>query len=221
MKYVYVVLLSVLMAGCAAPIVVVDVPNLETSSKYTVEDLRPQTEKEFEIFSLSITNEAYGFYRQGDQTNPDPLRILQHRIHQKFADSGKVPEIKVHHFVTYTNRQSELRYGVMAGTLGGVVGSLAMTAIQEYDIAGIATNISPEEFNLADDEYKNAMYSEAENPEKISVLQVYLDAEINGERHFIRTMTPVFLENHPNKIPVVVAIETAITYYLDQYPAKT
>jgi len=219
MKSVLVVIVSILMFGCTAPIVQVNLPNLEKSTNYQIGDLRPQSEKESEIFSISITNDAYGTYRQGDQTNPGPLRILQHRIHEKFSDNGKLPDVKVHHFVTYMNLQSELRRGVLGGVLGGVVGSVIASSTQKYGVDGIAELVSQDEFEAFEDEYKRALYTETENPNKVSVLTVYIDAEIDGKRKFIKTMTPTRLENQPDKIPVVVAIETAIAYYLDQYKA--
>lgn len=217
MKYLLIVTISILMFGCAASIVQVNVPNIESSSTYKIEDLRPKSEKEHEIFSLSISNESYGMSRQGDQTNPTALRILQHRIHEKYSNAAKIPDVKVYHFVTYMNIQSELRSGVIGGVLGGAIGAAMVSSTQKYDVNGVAAFVSRDEFEAFKDEYKRAMYTESDNPDKVSVLTVYLDAEIDGERKFIKTMTPVRIDNQPNKIPVVVAIETAISYYLDQY----
>ncbi|USD67864.1 hypothetical protein [Vibrio sp. SCSIO 43136] len=224
MKLAFVAFFSLLMVGCAAPIVQVEVPNLERSSAYQVEDLRPETEKQQEIFSYLVTSKAYGIFRSGDQTAPSPVRLLQHRVHEKFSDSGEFPNVKVHHFVTYANLQSELRIsglastvGGLGGVVGGAVAGVISSSIQKYGVDGIGTLISPDEFNLIKDEYKRGMYSETENPGEVSVLQVYLDAEIDGERKFIKIMSPIHLDEQVTQTPIVVAIEMAIDYYLDQY----
>lgn len=215
MKFIFAVVLSILITGCAAPIVMVNVPDIEKSATYTIEDLRPKSEKESEILSLVITSDAYGMYRQGDQTNPAPLRILQHRIHEKYSQQENFPDVKVYHFVTYMNLQSEFRTGVVGGLIGATINALTQDGVEI-----VASHVARDEFAAFEDEYKRAIYSEKENPNEASVLQVYIDAEINGKRTFIKTMTPVHLEEQPNKIPVVFAIETAIAYYLDQYQVE-
>jgi hypothetical protein len=218
MKLLVIAMLSILMIGCAAPTIMIDVPNLDSSSSLSIEDLRPESEKKDEIFSLFITSEAYGTYRRGDKlVNPNPIRLLQHKIHEKYSDSSELPEVKVHHLVVYMNLKSELRSNVMGSLLGGAIGSAIASSTQKYGIDGLAKLTSEEEFNKFDEEYKRALYTKEENPEKVSVYKVYLEAEINGKRTFVMTMTPARLPKDSNREPHVAALETAMAYFLDQY----
>jgi len=216
MRVLCLVFVSIFVFGCAAPTIMVEVPNIEKSSSMDLVDLRPQSEKENKIFSLSITSEAYGTYRRGDKLlDPSMVRIFQHRVFEKYAELEDVPEVKLHHFVVYMNLKSELRRGVTGGLLGGVVGAAVASGTQKYGIDGLASITTTEEFNAFEKEYKRALYTEEENPDKVSVFKVYLEAEIDGKRIFIETMTPTKLPD--NKNPHVAAVETAIAYFLDQY----
>ncbi|WP_157678282.1 hypothetical protein [Oleiphilus messinensis] len=220
-KVVFLALFSLLTIGCSIQKVIVNSPglqeSLEQSENLQIKDLRPEAEKDREIFSLFILSEAYGTSRQGDMTEPPPLRILQHRIYDKYVNEARLPEVKVYHFVTYMNMQAELRKLSTSIALNQITG-LAFPLPRRFGVEGTATHVSQSEFEQVKDEYSRALYSETENPKRASVLIVYLDAEIDGERTFIKTMTPILLENQPGKIPIVVAIETAIAYFLDQYP---
>lgn len=217
MRYLPLLLVASLTFGCAAPTITLDMPNLEASSAVAVQDLRPASEKENKIFSLAITSEAYGTYRRGDKLiNPDPVRLLQHKVYEKYAQAEQLPAVNVHHLVIYMNLKSELRRGVTGGLLGGIVGSSIAASTQKYGVAGIAELTTEEAFNAFDEEYKRALYTEEENPDKASVYKVYIDAEIDGKRVFVSTMTPTRLPEG-NKNPHAVALETAIAYWLDQY----
>lgn len=216
MRVLFILLVSLFVFGCAAPTIMVEVPNIENSSSIELVDLRPESEKENKIFSLSITSEAYGTYRRGDKLlDPTMVRIFQHRVYDKYANAGTAPEIKLHHFVVYMNLKSELRRGVTGGLLGGVVGAAVASGTQKYGIDGLASITTIEEFNAFEKEYKRALYTEEENPDEVSVFKVYLEAEIDGKRTFIKTMTPTKLPE--NKNSHVAAVETAIAYFLDQY----
>lgn len=218
MRILALIIVTSLMVGCAAPTITLDMPNIEASSVLMIEDLRPETEKENKIFSLAITSEAYGTYRRGDKLiNPNPVRLLQHKIYEKYAPSDAVPSVKVHHLVMYMNLKSELRRGVTGGVLGGVIGAAVASGTQKYGVDGIAEITSEEEFNAFDEEYKRALYTEEENPGKASVYKVYIEIEIDGKRVFVSTMTPTRLPKDDTRNPHVVALETAIAYLLDQY----
>lgn len=215
MKYIMLIILSVIVNGCAAPVIKVNVQNINESSSVAIADLRPKAEKENEIFSSLITSEAYGTYRRGDAIlNPTALRIFQHRVYEKYKSS---PEVKVHHFVVYMNLKSELRRGVAGGVLGGIVGAGIAAGTQKYGVDGIATVITQNEFDAFDQEYKRTLYSETQNPNKASVYIVYIDAEINGKRTFVKTITPFNLPKENTKNAHEVAVETATAYFLDQY----
>lgn len=212
------VILSVFAIGCSAPTIMVDMPDIEKSATLQVEDLRPAEEKENKIFSLSITSDAYGSYRRGDKLiDPTPIRILQHRIYEKYSPEMDVQDVKVHHFVVYMNLKSELRRGVTGGLLGGMVGGAVAAMTQKYGIDAVTSIITEEEFNAFEKEYKRSLYTKEENPNKASVYVVYLDAEIDGKRTFVKTMTPTRLPKEQSKNPHEAAIETAIAYFLDQY----
>lgn len=218
MKYIFLVIFSLLIVGCAAPVVKVDVPNINESHLLSVTDLRPKTEKESEIFSLVISSEAYGTYRRGDALlNPTAIRIFQHRVYEKFSPQNFKPEVKVHHLVVYMNLKSELRRGVTGGLLGGVIGAGIAASTQKYGVDGIASIITQKEFEAFDQEYKRTLYSEKENPNKASVFVVYLDAEINGKRVFVKTMTPFQPPKENTKNPQVLAVEAATAFFLDQF----
>lgn len=210
--------ISVFFFGCAAQTAMVDIPTIDQSSLVAIKDLRPETEKEDETFSLMISNEAYGTYRRGDKlVDPTPIRILQHRIHEKYSTSVTAPDTNVHHFAVYMNLKSELRRGVAGGFLGGMIGMGVAAGTQKYGVDGLASLTTEEEFMSVEEEYKRALYTQDENPEKVSVYIVYLDAELDGKRSFIRTMTPTRLPKGDERNPHVVAIEAAIAYFLDQY----
>lgn len=214
MRLLALTILSMLTIGCAARTTMVEIPNIDESSSVNIKDFRPESERENEIFSFSISSEAYGIYRHGDElVSPSPIRILQHRIYEKFSNTGIIPEVKVHHFVVYANLKSQLRKGV----LGGAIGAAIASDTQKYGVDGLASLTTEEEFKAYEEEYKRALYTQEENPEKVSVYKVYLDAEINGKRTFIKTMTPTTLPEDNPKNPHVVAVETAISYFLDQY----
>lgn len=217
MRLFLLMLSSILFVGCAAPIAKVDIPNIKESETVNVVDLRPASEKENEIFSLAITSEAYGTYRRGDALlNPSATRILQHRAYEKFSSSGELPKIKIHHLVVYMNLKSELRRGVTGGLLGGAIGGAIASATKNNAVAGINSVIDGKEFEaLSKEEYKRSLYTEKENPNKASVFVVYLDAEINEKRVFVKTMTPTKLAEGKN--PHVAAVETAVAYFLEQY----
>ena len=212
-------ILSLLTVGCATLVLPVDVPNIEKSASLNVIDLRPEAEKseKNKIFSLSIVSNAYGIYRIGTKViEPNALRIFQHRVYEKFSHAVLVPEVKVHHLVVYSNLKSELRRGVTGGLLAGVVGAAVASSTQKYGVDGHASIVNKEEFDAAEKEYLHALYTEEENPDKASVLFVYLDAEIDGKRTFIRTLTPLRFEADDKRIPYVVGVEAAIAYFLDQ-----
>jgi len=215
MRVLFLAFVSLIVIGCAAN-TKVEVPNIEKSSSLELVDLRPQSEKVDKTFSFAITSEAYGIYRRGDRhLNPSMVRIFQHRVFEKFAEIEEVPAVKLHHFVAYQNIKSELRRGVTGGLIGGVVGAGIVSGTQKYGIDGLASITTTEDFNAFEKEYKRALYTEEENPGKVSVFNVYLEAEIDGKRAFIKTMTPIRLPGHKNSF--LAAVETAIAYFLDQY----
>jgi len=219
MRIVSLFFASLILCGCGAASKKIDIGDIEASSAIKVVDLRPEIEKGDKTFSLFIGSEAYGIFRRGDKwIDPGAVRVLQHKIYENLPSAAVAPEIKVHHFVVYQNIKSQLRRGVFGGVLGGVLGGAIATATQKYGIDAITTLVTNEEFESFDAEYKRALYTQEENPNKVSVRVSYLDAEIDGKRTFVRTMTPEKLPKGDTRNPHHAAIETTIAFFLDQYP---
>jgi Cu2+-containing amine oxidase len=100
----------------------------------------------------------------------------------------------------------------LAGPIGGAIAS----ATKNNVVDGVASVIDGKEFEASSkEEYKRTLYTEKENPNKASVFIVYLDAEVDGKRVFVKTMTPTKLPEGKN--PHIAAVETAIAYFLQQY----
>jgi len=216
MRFMLLIIISILTFGCSAPTARMVIPNIEDSSSVIVKDLRPASEKINKTFSLLITNEAYAIYRSGDKPfNPSPIRSFQHRLYEKYSSEGIVPEAKIYHFVVYKNLQAELRSDISRQYHRESSDAKIPFNTQKYGVDGLASVISREEFEHFQKEYQRALYTEFENPNQKSVFKVYLEAEIGGKRTFIKTMTPLVLSENTNSH--LMAVETAIAFFLDQY----
>lgn len=214
MKHVLLLPLLLSLGACAPVVTKFDMAGTDGSVSVPVTDLRPTIEKQSEIFSLMITSSEYGLYRKGDATLDPPLtQVFRRRAFEKLgADAMK--DVTIHHMVVYLNLQSELRRGAIGAGFGGVIGSLIATS------GMTGANLSQ---SLADraafdrEEYQRALYTAAENPKKSSVFVVYIDAEIGGRRVFTRTLAPT--TGPEGRVPYVLAVDSAIEYYLQQYQA--
>jgi hypothetical protein len=208
----------ILLSGCATQQVVpLNVHGIERSEQVRLQDLRPPSEKQGEIFSLLLTSDAYAIYRIAeDASAPPAIRFLQHRAFEALGTRMKPLEIKIHHLVVYRNMQSEFRRGAigvgLGGVLGGVIGANTVT-----DPSGIVNSLAdPNAFNaLQEAEFKRALYSSEENPGRGSVHIVYLESEINGKRVFTRTLAPTKVKEGENALFNV--LEAATKYHLAQY----
>ena len=208
-------LLVVFLSGCAsAP--VVDIPNLEESSAVKVTNDRAEHESDDTIFSLMITNDAYGIYRNNDEAIvPSPMRQLQHRVYEKYQNTNKPVELHVHHMLSYTNSQATLKKSAW-GSMFGAVGAAIAAATQNNNSDFFVSEINPSVLDelTGDDEYKLALYSKEENPNKANVFIIYIDAEINGIRKSIRTVSPALVKENETTPPYVSAINNSINEYL-------
>jgi hypothetical protein len=148
--------------------------------------------------------------------DPSLTRLLQHRVYEKLGNSGDPIEIVVHHLVVYINMKSQLKKGILAGSIAGPVG-VAIAAGSANNTVTLASSIvDPKYFeSTAKEEHKRALYTEKENPNNASVMVTYIDAEIKGKRVIIKTMSPAMLPE--NQDPYIAAVESAIKYYLDQF----
>jgi hypothetical protein len=202
------------LSGCAGGVAILNVTGIETSEQARIQDVRPAVEKQGENFSLLITSDAYAIARVAEGiTTPTPIRLFQHRAHEALPGQ---PPVKVLHLVVYRNSQSELRRSSIGAGLGGIIGAL---------VAGQSvTSISGAMSSLADraafdsvgtDEYKRAVYTDAENLGRGSVLVVYVDTEIGGKRVFSRTLAPLLAKE--GESAYLNALEASFKYHLDQY----
>lgn len=217
MKYVFMAAVLLITTGCATnkPFKY-EVPGLEKSSQLVINDLRPQTEKERKTFSLMITSEAYGIYRNGeDAVDPSPVRLLQHNIHEKFSSNSAPAEVKLYHFVSYTNARAALKK-VAVGSIFGPIGAVIANSTNNKTLESGVSFVSPELFDATNDnEFERAFYSEAENPQKATAFVIYLDAEIDGKRTSIRKISPAIAEGGTD--PYVSAIDGTIQAFLSNY----
>lgn len=168
-------------------------PGIEQSDKITIEDLRPKSESEKKIFSLMITSSAYAIYRVSDDaTKPTGPRLLAHRAYEAFPELAGQPSIKVLHFVTYANLQSQLRKSVTLGVLTGPIGA-ALIGTPTYPASDVVTtpvDSAQLERTAGDEEHTRAYFTEQENPSKSPVNVIYIDTEILGKRVASRCLVP-------------------------------
>jgi len=208
MKIALLIILPLLTIGCASP--VIKIPDIEKSNSIVINDLRPESEKQSEIFSYSISNDAYGIYRKGDSDMVPPKpKVLRHRAYEKFSDNNLLSEINIYHMVVYWNNTSALRTGVFFGAIGAAV---ATTNDASMNISRVDRKVFE---SLASEEYKRALYTKEENPESASVYVIYIDAEINGKRMFIRAMTPSTTAEGDDAH--AIAVDSTVNYFLNQY----
>jgi hypothetical protein len=210
--------LLILIAGCAAPQATVSVPGIERSESAPVRDLRPESEKQAETFSILVTSDAYAIYRVAENTvNPPARRLLQHRAFEKFGAATTPPEITVHHLVIYRNHQAEFRRSAIGAGIGGVIGGLVAGAYTT-DPTGVTNSLVDGKVfeSLRPTEYRRALYTEQENPGRGSVHIIYMETELQGKRVFTRAVAPVRGKEGEN--PLIAALESSIKFHLSQYP---
>jgi hypothetical protein len=224
MKKLLLLSVSLFLAACVQQkIARVNLPGLDSSSSVVVHDLRPAEEKIAQRGSFAITSSSYGISRFGDET-PDPSmpRILQHRAWEKLGSSSGTPlEIAIHHMVGYKNIKSEVRSAALGAAIGGAIGGAVGGAASMGAASRSGVNLSQSlvdqgQFEaLADEDYQRAYYTEQENPGRVSVCVIYIDAEIRGKRTFVKTIAPT--TSSKDQDAYSLAVESAIQYYLSQY----
>lgn len=213
----YLIAMVVLLSGCAAQVATVNVPGIERSVPARITDLRPEKEKQSEIFSLLVTSDAYATYRIPDSAVvPPATRLFQHRAFEKLgADSGPL-EIKIHHLVVYRNLQAELRRGALGAAFGGVIGAVVAGQIKAEPSGIVTSLVDAKAFEaLTETEFKRALYTEQENPGRGSVHIVYIETEMQGKRAFTRTIVP--MKSNTEESPLVSALNAATAFHLTQY----
>ncbi|WP_338523759.1 hypothetical protein NUH87_29255 [Pseudomonas batumici] len=211
---------ALVIAGCASqPSLPPPVfPGIEQSDKITIQDLRPRSESEKEIFSLLITSSAYGIYRMADgSTKPTGMRLLAHRAYEKFPELSSQPTIKVLHFATYANIQSQLRKNALLAGFTGPIG-VALMADKKFPAGDVLTSRIDSallEKTAGDEEYTRAYFSEEENPKKAPVNLIYIDTEMLGQRVTTRCLVPP-VASKPHLF-LVEAFDMCIANHLSLY----
>ncbi|WP_248799253.1 hypothetical protein [Pseudomonas sp. MWU13-2105] len=211
---------ALVIAGCASqPALPPPVfPGLEQSDKISIQDLRPHSESEKEIFSLLVTSSAYAIYRVADgSTKPTGVRLLAHRAYEKFPQLSSQPTIKVLHFVTYANLQSQLRKNALLAGFTGPIGVVLMADKQFPAGEVLTTRIDSTQLEktAGDEEYTRAYFSEEENPKKAPVNLIYIDTEMLGQRVATRCLVPP-VASKPHLF-LVEAIDMCIANHLALY----
>ncbi|MBS0515633.1 MAG: hypothetical protein JSS16_09180 [Proteobacteria bacterium] len=206
-----------LLIACTPQAVRMDLPGTDESTSIPIKDVRPSSEKESGHFSLVITSSAYGIYRKGDATlNPPMIQIFRRLAFEKFGDATKPLDISVHHMVVYVNMKSEFRKMAALGTIGGAVGGAIAGGTVGSTVNLSQTLVDRTHFEDEEiEEHERAFYTDAANPEHASVFVIYIDAEINGKRTFVKTMAPTKTQDKQDGY--VAAVKSAIGYFLSYY----
>jgi hypothetical protein len=208
---------AIFLSGCAAPVYKHDVQGLQRSEAINFVDARPKAESEQKLFSALITSDAYATYRYSTSTlDPSAVRLFQHKIYEKFHGNVTPVDVKVYHFVSYMNLQSSFRRTAIGSIFGGV-GAAVAAGTQNYNADFKVADVNREIFDAItdDNEYTKSFFSEQENPSKAPVFIVYIDADINGKRSFIRGISPTTRNDGKNSYLYVV--ENTISSFLSKY----
>jgi hypothetical protein len=217
MKLLLCVVVALLASGCATPAAPIDVPGIERSAGVRVTDLRPASESQGETFSVLVTSDAYGTSRVAqDVVQPPPLRLLQHRIHERFGASGEALDLKVHHFVVYRNIAGPGKR-VALGSIGGAIGAVVAESVGNQAVDESQTSRERTAFDAAsgDEEWKRATFSADENPKGGLCFIVYIDAEFRGRRVFTRTAFPAILDDINRAIPL--SVDAAVRAHVEAH----
>jgi hypothetical protein len=204
-------LVAALMVACASKPQIIQLDREENSSQITVEDLRPQTEKEGRSFSLVIFDPAYALRRVGESAvTPKAMRVLQHRYHEK--SQKRQATLRVRHLVAYTSVQAVAR---------GSASSYSLSNKLLNDL--FTTNDGRVKYGSSVIDARDAFESTEGDNEFVRAYPgtdlygyvVYIDTEVDGKRLLTRTIVQA-----PSKEPLgdhaAQAIDQAIRFHVDQ-----
>ena len=117
---------ALLLSACAAPMLPLQIANINDSASLRITDLRPKQEQLQEHFSLMVFNEAYGKSRISvADVQPPVLRLLQHRAFESLPVALRGGELKVRHLVVYRNMEAAGK-SIAASAVAGVVGAVLL-----------------------------------------------------------------------------------------------
>lgn len=212
------------LVGCGSQTVKLDVTDIGKSEHIVVKDLRPQKEKLQQLFSAWITSDDYGISRKGDDMlEPPAVRLLQHRLYESIGRDRLNPTtLVVHHFVIYQNVKTHARRGALFAAFGGIVGAAVAIATENKapnrESVLSSSLVDRRAFEgLAGEEYKRAFFEPEENEQNVPALVAYLDAEFDGKRVFVKTVSPA-LESEGIKSPISFAVESVIQEFIAKLP---
>jgi len=210
-------IVSLFLCACAHTPVPFDLPAEAQSISIPVEDLRPESEKNDEIFSLLVTSSQYGIYRKGDKTLSPPITdIFRWMVFERLGETEKNLKISVYHMVVYMNMKSMLRRQAFAFPIGGAIGVIIAGNTVASTVNISQSLVDREQFeHSSKTEAHRAFYSEEENPGNAPIFVIYIDAAVKDKRVFIKTIAP--LSAPDGQYPLALAVEGAIQYWLDQY----
>lgn len=204
-----VVVLSAMLSGCAQTVTRIEMKGVDKSISIPVSDLRPDNEKKSETFSFLITSSAYAIYRKGDETLDPPMtQLFRRKAFDKLGSKGNL-KITIHHMVSYMNAKAQLRAGAIGGVIGAVIASKSSVNLSQ-------SVVNRKDFEAANnEEHRRAFYTKSENPDNATVFVIYIDADINGKRTFIKTMSPVTAPKGQDAY--ALAVQSTIDYFLSKY----
>lgn len=201
------------LAGCAgAPPLRPAVDVRASENGIVVHDLRPKDESARQLFGLLMTSESYGILRLGDMgMEPSPVRLLQQRVHQARAGMDTV-HLTVNHLAVYLNQRRALFATAMQEPPPPPFD--AMGAVEPGGLPAIQTLEDPARLALltGSSEYLRGVCTPDENPAGSSVIVVWMDIAIDGDRLVTRSVTPLQVE--AGRIPYVEALEAAFRFAL-------
>jgi len=217
MRQLFAFIASLALVGCATGPVSLPVENLAASAQTPVEDLRPKDEGTREIFSLLITSDSYGYARLAqDRTDPTGPRLFAHRLQEKYG-AGSVPPTKLLHFAVYLNNRAELKSAALGAAFGGIIGAAITSGMVVREGDTVHTMVDAASFaSLAgENEYKRALYTDAELKAGTSAFVIFIESESQGQRRFTRTVSPIKPTQEGQKIPLHQALDAAIHFHLN------
>ena len=117
--------------GCAQPKIVIkddiSIGSMGNHASIIIEDVRPQTDKEFTIGSIMVFNDDYGIWTLGDEMfTPTTLDLLKKHINyttSKWKEQPKEIRLKLKRLKFESNHQAELlkEGSAQLGPLGVVI----------------------------------------------------------------------------------------------------
>lgn len=123
MKRIAIVIAVFSIFGCASQTAVLpDFKDLSSEIGFSMKDERPETEKETEWMSLSITSCNYGIRQIGDNLMvPDRLTLLRNDLYKAIGKKLSGKTVLVKKYTIHLNEQNALRGRVYSQYKGAII----------------------------------------------------------------------------------------------------